>query len=213
MHTHARAVCFAPEAGLLSRAKAVLCTSPCRELGEHNETLRPYDLFSSAVPDEHTMTTWLPRDRVPVTMQRLPDGTTAIALGDGLYYASEAAALGRDCPQSVVFFGHYTEDGEGADKTSPRLLVYDVWYTEEQMLHPQERYSQLRSHLARHLAGPVCTVQWVGFRKAAEQILREKHSYPHDIESLVCLTPDCHRLLQPLLVCTAGLGFSRAKPQ
>lgn len=144
------------------------------------------------------MTTWLPRHRVPCALQRLPDGNTAVLLDDQVFYASPDAALARDCPRDVVFLAHYTEDCAPDNTAASRLLVFDVCLVDEGRLHPRERYNTLRGHLARFLPAPLGTVQWVGFRYAARGILERRAEYPHEIEGLLCLTPDCHRVVQPM---------------
>ena len=189
-----------PDADTLSRARGVLATTPCLEIGDHLHQLQPCELYKGVVHEEDVMTTWLPRDRVACALQALPDGHTVILLDDTVFYASPEASLVRGCPRNVVFYGHYTEDVDADGGRTARILVYDVWLTDEGRLHPRERYHELRGRLARYLPSPLCIVQWVGFRYAAQGIMQRRHEYPHEIEGLLCLTPDCRRAVQPLHV-------------
>lgn len=192
---------FQAPAELASRARGVLCAAPCRELGLHNVTLaKRLRLFRGRVTgeDENTMTTWLPQMRADVALQVLPDGKTVVFLEGEVYYGSPAVSLQPTCPGNLVFMAQYTEDNEEGGTKSPRLLVYDVWHTEEPNMHPAERYRLLRERYAGFLCAPLCTVQWVGYLTAARQVMRDRHAYAHEIGGLMCLHPDCHCVVIPL---------------
>lgn len=186
------------DAALLSRALGVLCAAPCRELGEHTETLQAPVLMTGVVPRD-ALTTWLPRWRVPVALQALPDGQTALLVGDEVCYAAPGARLAAGCPRDVVFCAHYTEDAAPDGASQPRVLVFDASGTGS----AHERYARLRDDLARFLGPGLCTVQWAGERAAAESLLQPRAAarVPHAIEDVLCLGEDWRAVARPLRVC------------
>ena len=195
---------FRANPDLVSRALGVLCAAPCHELEVFCGALRPYQLFKSIVNDRRRMTTWLPRHRVPCTFRALPDGKTAVNLAGGVFYADTALALQPSAPPGVVFFGHYTEDNVRGVR-QPRVLVYDARDCDVGDEDAAARYGRLRD-LAGFLAAPVCVVQWVGHLEAAEQVLASRHTYPHEIEDLFCLTNDAYTAEIPMHVDTVNVG-------
>lgn len=201
-----RALSFTPDAGMLSRALGLLGASPCLELGEHAETLASYTLHAGLPPEGQTMATWLPAARVPCTFQLLPDRKTVIRLGENVLYADPAMSLSPECPPGVVFLAHYTEDKRSDGAELPRVLVYDIHPTEGPAPPATERYRRLREELARFLNPLLCTVQWVGFRDAAEKFLRTPGAIPHAVQGLLCLTDDPLLVIRPpLSIQTHGL--------
>ena len=197
---------FRPDPHVVSRALGLLCTTPCRELEAFSGALRLSELSKTIVRDRETLTTWLPRWRVPCVFRVLADGKTAVCLAGDIFYASDALSLLPGAPSDAVFFGHYTEDSvKGA--MVPRVLVYDVGNMDESLAPASQRYAQLRG-LATFLPAPVCVVQWAGHLRAAEKVLARRDDYPHDIEDLLCLTEDVYQNEIPMRVDTNQVGVT-----
>jgi len=208
IHTHPIRMLYKPiryeiDDALRSRALGVLCAAPCCELGEHSESLTVANVVTGVVPSD-ALTTWLPRWRVPCALQALPDGQTAVLVGDKICYAAPGVRLAPGCPCDVVFTGHYIEDTAASGQACPRVLVFDA----SGKGAARERYDRLRNELARFLAGELCTVQWAGERAAAERLLEPRGALqvPHAIEDVLCLTADWREAVRPMRVHTAGLG-------
>lgn len=189
---------------LLSRCIAHLTSSPCWEVGDHLLTLQIPKVYSGQPESDHMMSTWMPLHRIPCCFQRLPDGKTVVLMEGQLYYSSPEFALEPSCPEYVVFYGQYTEDKvsdkkkpDQGTKTVPRVLVYDVKYTNEPKMHPWDRYNELRTRCEQYLPKPLCVMQWVGYYSSALEILANKANYPHEIFAVFCLTSDSSRLILP----------------
>jgi hypothetical protein len=207
-----------PDTGVLSKMNTVtamrnnavlnLAVSECFEIGEHVRW-KAVRCRPGETREGHIMTTWLPENSVPVRMSVLRDGRTVVEVDKRIFYASPMLSLRPECPTEIVFLGHYTEDrvsyknilGNIGYRIEPRVLVYDVMYT-DRVTQPcvESRYETLRTFLAEHLVNTIATVQWVGHQEAAETLLEKDPGFGHKIASLLYLTNTPGEIIKPLSV-------------
>lgn len=196
---------------IVLRATYNLASSECFEIGPHLNEFQFRERPGSSKEDT-CMTTWLPKYRTNCRVSMLEDGKTVILIEDKFYYTSPMIMLHPGCPSNVVFHCHYTEDtvtgqvkgndnGGEENVIQPRLLVYDMHYTDSDTQPPfQERYSSLRTHMAPYFKNTVAVIQWVGHHIAARKLLVKDPGFGHEIEGLVFLTDTPGELVRPLHV-------------
>lgn len=173
---------------MLSRAIALLCTSPCHELSHAAN----YVLRVGVIPaNREQIATWLPLHRVPCSIEKLPDGHTVVYLDGSCFYGSKNVQLDPSFPLNVVLVGNYVEDWTPCGGTIGRVNFFDCWDVERETCTAWDRYSYLHEKLQPLLLSPVCKVQWAGYRYAVETFVDtpfERNSkVPHAIDGVLCL--------------------------
>ena len=162
------------------------CTDPCLHPGEHHKDRLQIRLNEPA-PRCPTFGTWRALGGEFITIGKYRGNTLVyISSSDTFYFASPAALLSQDCPDSTVLLGQFIID---TDET-PRVLLFDVAKLQGVSFNdmpPRERYACLQK-LAGCL-GAICTIQWVGDCKVLDSQLQSGHfKVPHAVKGILKLT-------------------------
>jgi hypothetical protein len=153
---------------ILDRFMTLGTCGPCVEIGDHVSLCMDFKFQSGRLSDvgEHSLVTWVPKNRVSVMMIALGNCCTAVYIVETkhIYYASDTISLPSDVPAGTILLANYTEDLKD-NYREPRVLVYDVicWgakpdsmdiggypggmrykYTNMQYVHADDRYTLLR---------------------------------------------------------------------
>jgi len=185
-------------------ALAFLCRGLCVEIWPGiSAALRPTVIDEGPLPP-CSPATWLAKGSLLVTLIQTERGTRVYdQKEDFLYYASEAAQLGPECPPGHAFLGQTVLDRDrGGGPPVPRVLIMDL--VAPRIENPAKRGAELR-RLQRCFA-PSCHVQWAGERASLERFLGAG-GIPHEVECVVALgepgrlvrEPDPRRGGTPLL--------------
>lgn len=175
---------------------AFLCRGLCVEVGpSYSAALTPTVIEEGPLPPG-CPATWLAKGCRLVTLIQTERGTRVYdQKEDFLYYASEAAQLGKDCPPGHAFLGQTVCD---TDKTTgqsvPRVLIMDLVCP--RIEDPGERGAQLRK--LQHCFPPACHVQWAGERESLRRFL-VKGGIPHEVECVVALRQHGRLIREPNL--------------
>jgi hypothetical protein len=165
-------------------ALAFLCRGLCVEVGPSlSAALKPTLIEEGPLPP-CCPATWLAKGCRLVTLIQTERGTRVYdQKEDFLYYASEAAQLGRNCPPGHAFLGQTVYDRDGASgRLVPRVLIMDLVCP--RIDDPCERGTRVRK--LSPCFPPACHVQWAGERASLERFLKSG-SVPHEVECVVAL--------------------------
>lgn len=184
-----------PDASIISRALFSLANSDCFEMGNHLQNSKKYTIFMGTTDNCEDMATWLPKDRVPVQLQKLQCGKTVLFMNEKFYYANEFCSLPTDFSANKILFGHYTEDLVQGD-VKPRLLIYDILDTLQTFQSVSQRYKYLRNAMQHFFQNDLCVLQWVGYKAAAMKLLSNGNMIPHQIDCIVTLQSSPHVLMK-----------------
>lgn len=182
---------------ILHRAVLSLAAAQCYEMGECVQAMNKYEMHIQAIDNPKTMATWLPNPCVAVQVGKLPCGRSIILIEDSIYYTSELSSLPCNISTSVIFMAHYTEDSVNG-KLQARLLVYDMYDIDQPSMPYVQRYHLLRTQYGAVLGNALYTIQWVGYKTAAEKLLLDTKIIPHGVSGIVCIPDTPRRLVRPL---------------
>jgi hypothetical protein len=182
---------------ILQRAVLSLAAVQCFETGECVQLMNRYEMHLQAIDNPKTMATWLPNPCVAVQVAKVRCGRSIILIEDTLYYSSEISSLPDSVSSSVIFMAHYTEDAVNGSLHA-RLLVYDIFDLEQPNMPYIQRYHCLRAQYSALLSNSLYTIQWVGYKTAAEKLLQDTTFIPHGVNGIVCIPDTRGKLLRPL---------------
>ena len=163
-----------------------MCTDPCLHPGEHHKDRLRICLDETA-PKDPIFGTWCALGGEFITIGKYKGNTLVyIYSSDTFYFASPAALLSQDCPDSTVLVGQFVID---TDET-PRVLLFDVAKLQGVSFNgmpPRERYAFLQKLLG--CTGSIYTTHWVGDCKVlASQLKSGQFKVPHAVKGILTLT-------------------------
>ena len=170
----------------LSAALHVLAGDVCLHIGPGDVARCQLFIATPAVSIcPEALSTWLCDGGHFFTLFR-PLGTGGSLLfshtNEVLYHASMDVQLAPDCPAGLAFLCQFTVDS-APEGPVPRLLVFDILSP-----HPPAARGDMLRGMQAHLPGPLCCVQWIGFRR---YLSREFIAgLPHRIKGVVALGGD-----------------------
>ena len=139
-----------------------------------------------------TLATWLPKDRVGITLYVDSGLRTFVGIRGRVMLATEQVMQGNVLPAETLVLAHFVLDRAEGGRLEPRVLVFDVSLLggrDMEGLPPSERYSSLLG-LFRNRGG-MTTLQWVGEEASAvAQLDGLRKKLPHDIECIVSVGCD-----------------------
>ena len=142
--------------------------------------------------NENRLTTWIPENSIIIFVEITNCRKILLHTPSGrVYHATDDFSL----PQlkrlwGTVLLARYTEDSytTGVGGLSPRILIQDIVFHHGKTQNgrdPNERYDILKQ-LGLH--SDAITVQWAGFRYAAETLLSDSSKLPHKVSKLCVFT-------------------------
>jgi hypothetical protein len=172
------------------------CTDPCLHSGEHHRDRVNFcvDEGGEKAAISSAFGTWRALGGEFVTLGKYKGNTLVfIPSHDTFYFASPAALLSQECPDSTVFLGQFVIDTD----STPRVLVFDVVKLQGVSfinMPPRERYAFLQRFGG--CLGPICTLQWAGESKVLVSDLQSgKFKVPHPIKGVMAFTQTPGRMV------------------
>lgn len=171
------------------------CTDPCLHPGEHHKDRVICSVDESSSSKAVGFGTWQALGSEFITIGKYKGNTLVfVPSRDTFYFASPAALLSQECPDSTVLMGQFIIDTDD----TPRVLLFDVIKLQGvsfDAMPPRERYACLQ-RLGRCL-GSVCTVQWVGECKIlASELKSGRFKVPHAVKGIMDFTQTPGRMVE-----------------